>query len=226
MKSPGHRSTILNPRHQKLNIGMAWDTYNFVAVQQFEGDFVEFTLLPQIEGEELVMEGVLKNGANLEHGDHYRVTVDYRPPPHELTHVQIARVYGICPGRKVAHLSYRSDGEVESTWKTCPSPYSIPPDSSAPSSGFEAHQIWQEARALWEEGKKTLPIVSQKIKMSRFQLKGDTFAISADMGNVLELHGPGVYGINLFGVLNGEVELISEYSIFYGVPRPVGYGPS
>ena len=208
-----------------VNIGLAWNRYNFVAVQQFEGDFVEFTSLPKIESGELSMEGTVKNGANLEHGDHFRVIIDYRPPPHKLTRGQIARVYGICPGRKVAHLSYKSDGEVESTWKTCPSPYDIPPDMSGPSSGREAHIYWEEARRLWEEGSETLPITSQKIKMSKFQLDGDRFAVKADLGDVLEAQGPGVYQVNLFGVLDGEVELISEYAIFYGIPRPLGYRP-
>ena len=224
MDSSGHRDTILNSRHRKVNIGLAWDRYNFVAVQQFEGDYVEFTSLPKIVGGVLSMEGKVKNGANLEHGDHFRVIIDYRPPPHELTRGQISRVYAICTGRKVAHLSYKSDGEVETTWKTCPSAYDIPPDLPGPSSGREAHLFWQEGRRLWEEGKETLPIASQKIKMSKFQLDGDNFAIGADIGDVLDTWGRGVYQVNLFGVLDGEVELISEYTIFHGIPRPIAYG--
>lgn len=225
MGSSGHNTNILNSRHRKVNIGLAWNSYNFVAVQQFEGDFVEFTLLPKIEGNEFSMEGRVKNGANLEHGDHYRVIITYRPPPHELTRGQIARVYSICPGRKVAHLSYKSDGEVETTWKTCPSAYDIPPDLPGPSSASEAHMFWQEGRRLWEKGKEALPIVSQKIKMSKFKLSGGNFAVSADIEEVLDTWGPGVYQVNLFGVLDGEVELISEYAIFHSTPRPVGYGP-
>ena len=225
MDSSGHRDTILTPRHRRVNIGLAWDRYNFVAVQQFEGDYVEFTSLPKIVGGVLSMEGQVKNRADLEHGDHFRVIIDYRPPPHEITRGQISRVYAICKGRKVAHLSYKSDGEVESTWKTCPSPYDILPDVPGPSSGREAHLFWQEGRRLWEEGKETLPIVSQKIKMSKFQLDGDKFAISADIEDVLDAWGTGVYQVNLWGVLDGEGELISEYVVFHGMPRPAGYGP-
>ena len=226
MKSTGHRTNILKARHKKLNIGLAWDRYNFVAVQQFEGDYVEFTSLPNIKGGVLSMEGTVSNGANLEHGDHFRVIIGYRPPPHELTRGQIAKTYGVCPGRNVAHLSYKSDGEVDSTWKTCPSPYDIPPNTIGPSSGREAHTYWQEARRLWEEGSETLPITSRKIKMSKFRLEGDKFDISADIGRVLESHGPGLYQVNLFGILDGEIELISEYVIFYGIRRPTNYNPS
>ena len=223
MDSSGHRATILTARHKRVNIGLAWDGYNFVAVQQFEGDYVEFTSLPKIVDGVLSMEGRVKNGADLEHGDHFRVIVDYRPPPYELTRGQIARVYAICVGRKIAHLSYKSEGEVETTWKTCPSPYDIPSDVPAPSSSREAHLFWQEGRRLWEEGKETLPVVSRKIKMSKFELDGDKFAISADIEAVLDAWEAGVYQVNMFGVLDGEVELISEYVIFHGIPRPAGY---
>ena len=43
------------------------------------------------------------------------------------------------------------------------------------------------------------------------------------MGRVLKEHGPGVYQVILFAVLEGEVEPISEYPIFHEVPRPTGY---
>ena len=132
-ESPGHRRTILVSRHRKVNIGLAWDTYNFVAVQQFERDNVEYTMLPAIEGRQFSMEGRVKNGADLAHGDHIRVTILYSPPPHSLTQGQIAQVYGNCPPRKVALLSYKSSGEQESSWETCPTPYDFPPESPAPS---------------------------------------------------------------------------------------------
>jgi len=59
--------------------------------------------------------------------------------------------------------------------------------------------------------------------MSRWELNGDSFAISADVGAVLETHGPGVYDVVVFGVLDGNLEPISEHSIFHGIPRPEGY---
>jgi len=62
--------------------------------------------------------------------------------------------------------------------------------------------------------------------MSRWELEGDRFAVSADLGDVLEAHGPGAYQVVLFGVLDGDVEPISEYSIFHGIPRPAGYVPA
>ncbi len=223
MGSPGHRDNILKPRHRKVNIGLAWDRYNFVAIQQFEGDYIEYTVLPAINGGVLSMKGKVKNGANLEHGDHYRVTIFHHPPPHQLTQGQIARVYSSCLGRKVAFLSYRSAGTAESTQKTCLNPYDVPPDAPAPTSAYAAHELWEEARARYEALEESVPITVAKVRMSRWELDGDRFAVSADLGDVLEAHGPGVYEMNVFGVLDGNVDLISRYSIFHGIPRPAGY---
>ena len=107
-----------NLRQRKVNIGLAWDRFNFMAIQQFEGDYIEYTVLPEINDDVLSMEGKVKNGANLEHGDHIRVSILYHPQPQPLTRGQIARVYGTCLGRKVALLSYKSSGTAESTWET------------------------------------------------------------------------------------------------------------
>ena len=222
--SPGHFKTMTNSRHRKVNVGLAWDPYNFFAVTQFEGDFIEFTSVPTIQNGNLSMEGYLKNGANLEHGDHTRVIVSYSRPPQELTRGQIASVYGACLGRKIASLSYKSSGEVDSKWTTCLSPYDFPPDSPAPSSAVEARQFWEEAQARRKANTETVPITTQRIKMSEFRLEGDEFTISADLGEVLETHGPGVYHVDIFGVLEGDVVLISEFRVFHDILVPGGYG--
>ena len=63
MDSPGHRSNILGRWHKKINIGLAWDKYNFLAYQHFEGDYVEYGELPVIEDGVLRISGRTKNGA-------------------------------------------------------------------------------------------------------------------------------------------------------------------
>ena len=223
MDSPRHRSNILKPRHRKVNIGLAWDRYNSIAVQQFEGDYIEYTVLPAINGGVLSMEGKVKNGANLEHGNHTRVTIYYHPPPRQLTQGQIARVYGSCLGRKVALLSMYSAGTAESTGKPCLSPYDVSPDAPAPTSRHAARVLWEEARARYEALEESVPITVARVRMSRFELDGNRFAVSADLGDVLEAHGPGVYQVVVFGILDGNVDVISEYSIFLDIPRPAGY---
>ena len=62
MRSPGHRDNLLDGWHRKVNIGLAWDRYNFVAYQHFEGDFVEYETLPSMENGVLSVRGRTKNG--------------------------------------------------------------------------------------------------------------------------------------------------------------------
>ena len=223
MQSEGHRETILKPRHRKVNIGLAWDIFNFVAYQQFEGDYVEYTVLPTIENGFLSLDGSTKNGASILHGDYFRVIVYYHPPPQELTQGQIARTYSICWGRKVAHLSYKSEGTVDTTKHSCSTPYDISPELPAPSSRQESRELWEEAKQTYEETYQRVDITSRKIKMQKYEVEGNRFSISADLSDVLAEHGPGVYEVVMFGVLNGEIESISEYSIFHNIPRPTGY---
>ena len=59
MDSPGHRDNILDPWHRKVNIGLAWDRYNFQVVQHFEGDYVEYDQLPNIENGVLRISGTV-----------------------------------------------------------------------------------------------------------------------------------------------------------------------
>ena len=222
MQSRGHRETILRPRHRKVNIGLSWDAYNFKAVQQFEGDYVDYTVIPNITNGDLMLDGRTKNGANLEHGDHFRVIILYWQPQ-RLTQGQIARAYGSCNGRKVAHLSYKSSGTVKTTWKACLSPYDISPTLPAPSSAQEAHELWETAKQMYEAPQETVEITSRKIRMSRYQVDGNRFSIMADLSEVLAAHGPGVYTMVLFGVLDGQVTIISEHALFHGISQPVGY---
>lgn len=223
MQSEGHSENILRPRQRKVNIGMAWDLFNFVVYLHFEGDYVEYTVLPAIEDGVLSLEGNTKNGASILHGDHFRVIVYYSPPPEELTQGQIARTYSICWGRKVAHLSYKSEGTVETTRRSCPTPYDISPELPGPSSEQESNEFYQEAKQRYEETYQEVDITSRKIKMDTYEVEGDRFSIRADLSDVLAEHGSGVYEVVLFGVLNGEIEPISEYSIFHDIPRPTGY---
>ena len=65
MESPGHRRNILDPSHMKVNIGIAWDRYNVKMFQHFEGDYVEYQQLPEIDGGVLKLSGRTRNGAHL-----------------------------------------------------------------------------------------------------------------------------------------------------------------
>ena len=62
MTSPGHRENILGKWHKKVSLGIAYDEGSLDLVQQFEGDYIGFTVLPNISGSILSMAGAVNLG--------------------------------------------------------------------------------------------------------------------------------------------------------------------
>ena len=90
MDSPGHRDNLLDGNHRKVNIGLAWDNYNTIVVQPFEGDYVEYENLPSIERGLLSLSGSLKNGATFRNERGLGLQIYYDPAPHSLTRGQVS----------------------------------------------------------------------------------------------------------------------------------------
>ena len=104
MNSPGIRANILSRWHRKVNIGLAWDRHNFRVSQQFEGDYVTYSLRPTLENGFLSLAGTVKNGISFSDRPDLGVQVYYDPPPHPLTQGQLARTCGSGHGIQVASL--------------------------------------------------------------------------------------------------------------------------
>ena len=231
MGSPGHRRNILRPHHKKVNIGLAWDRYNFVSYQHFEGDYVEYDGLPSIEKgilfPVLSLSGKTKNGAGFSDLDDLGIQIYYDPPPHPLTRGQLARTYCYDSGRIVAALrrpltgnSYWTEDQFTRTYKPCPNPYDVPADARAPSSHDEAHAFWQAAYNA-SQSQIGIPITVPWITASEWQVGNNTFSVKATMRDA----PPGVYTILVWAPLGVEREVVSEYSIFYGITPPDTYTP-
>ena len=229
MNSSGHRRNVLEKTHRKVNIGLAWDRYNLIAVQHFEGDYVEYDSLPVIDNGKLKLEGMVKNGARFGVGDTIPVQIFYDPPPHPLTPGQLSRTYCYNTGRPIAYVrepltggwSYPNDS-LSTSYTACPDPYDVPSDAPAPRSPDEAHRHWDLAyRASQSLGK--MPAVMQAITASSWKVGNSGFRVIANLGSVLNKHGPGVYTVVLWGEVGGDFEVISKFSIFHNVPRPAGY---
>ena len=153
MGSPGHRRNILDSGHRKVNIGLAWDRYNFIAVQHFEGDHIEYETLPSLDRGRLVLEGQVKGGARFGVGDVVPVEIIYDPPPIQLTRGQLSKTYCYSFGKPVAYLrkplsgrQYYPSDSISTSYHRCPDPYDVSPDATAPQSSSQAHASWQRAR--------------------------------------------------------------------------------
>jgi uncharacterized protein YkwD len=79
----GHRDNILNKRHKKVNIGIAYDDHRLALVQQFEGDYINFTQLPRFS------DGNLTASGKISLGDIDSVTVYYDPLPKPMTQSEL-----------------------------------------------------------------------------------------------------------------------------------------
>ena len=227
MDSPGHRRNILRSTHKKVNIGLAWDRYNFGAFQHFEGDYVEYGDLPTIKGRILTLSGSLRNGAKFSFEDDLGVQIYYDPPPHALTRGQLVRTYCYDSGQLVAAMrppltgrSYYPENSFQRTYNPCPDPYDVDPNAPAPRSHDEAHDFWQAAYDASQAREGTSHVVPW-ITASEMKVSGNAFSVKADIGNV----PAGVYTIVVWALIDGSDEIVSQYSIFHGVTPPDTYTP-
>ena len=231
MDSPGHRDNILGTWHKKVNIGLAWDRYNFRAVQHFEGDYVEYDRLPAIENGILTMSGTTRNGAGFADERGLGLQIYYDQPPHTLTRGQVSRTYCNDSGLQIATLRrplppnrHYLTHSFSKTYKKCPDPYDVPADAPAPRSPDEAHAFWEAAYRASRQSPE-VPIRGPRITALEWTTSADAFAVRADISDLLARHGNGVYSITVWGVINGERAVISKYSIFHGVTPPDTYDP-
>ena len=231
MESPGHRRNILDPSHMKVNIGIAWDRYNVKMFQHFEGDYVEYQQLPEIDGGVLKLSGRTRNGAHLGSRRDLGVQIYYDPPPAPLTQGQVARTYCYDNGLQVASLrerltggSYWPEDRFTTTYSPCPDPADVPADAPPARSHSDANRLWQEAynrSRLTTESAITVPWIDA----TEFRVNGGAFDVEADISQVLSKHREGVYSIAVWGLIDGQDTVISEYSIFHGVTPPDTYDP-
>ena len=221
LDSPGHRQNILNPHHRKVGIGLTYRPPTIWFVQLFVGDYIEYETKPNVDSGVLTLSGQTKNGANISQASP-SLTIYYDPPTQPLSRGQLSRTYCYNNGLRIARIrpppgpgsSYVDDEpSIEVTAGQCPNPYAIPPDSPPPMSNDEAHKNWQKARDSSQTMLKrqlTLP----SITATKWCVTSDSFAVSADISDLLTQHGDGVYTIVLWAEINGEDVPISEYSIF------------
>ena len=228
MSSPGHRDNILGKYHKKVNIGLAWDRYNLVAYQHFEGDYVEYNQLPAVEDKLFQLSGKVSAEVQLSEDD-LGVQIYYDEPPHPLTKGQLTRTYCYDSGRLVASLRaplmggwFYDSHDFTQSYRPCPSPYDVSADAPSPSSPGQAHQFWQEAYNKSQVDPIQL-ITIPWITALEWRVDGGSFTVEADLTGPLSRFGPGVYTVVVWGILDGEDAIISEYSIFHGTKSPDTY---
>ena len=231
MNSPGHRRNILGKWHRKVNIGLAWDRYNMVGYQHFEGGFIQYDQLPQIMNGTLSLSGSTLYGLRFSRREELGLQIYYDPPPHSLTRGQVSRTYCYDSGLQIAALRYPltgnsfwSEDEFTNSYSPCPDPYDVSPEAPAPRSPDEAHRFWQQAYAASQDQRERTVIVPW-VTASKWTAQGTDFSITANVSKLLSKYGPGVYTVLLWGEISREDVPISEYSIFHEIEPPDTYNP-
>ena len=216
-ESPGHWETIVKPMNRYVNIGLAWDSYNFFTVLVFETDHIAYDVL-QLEGSVLTLEGTLRNGAVAYGSYDLDIVLEYRPPPTELTVGQLARTYANSPGPRAAKLRpppgqgnrYREDTYTRTKlyWLT---PHEIDPTFHAPRSRGEARDLWAAAKA-------TPPVertnTTHWVTASVYDVDATlgAFRVVADVAEPLAAYGEGIYELFVFALVEGQPALVSGYA--------------
>ena len=220
MNSPGHRRNILEPHHQKVNIGMAFDRHRLQVVQHFEGDYIEYDTLPSLQDGVLSLQGRLKNGAEL-FDKSLGIQVYYDPPPVPLTQGQLSRTYCYAYSDLITALrrpappgSYYppSTDTFTATPSNCPDPRDVPADAPPPTSGQEALQHKKSAREASRRVPLNASITLPWVTATVWEIQRQSFNVSADLGELAEK--PGVYTIMVWAELGGKRAVVSTYSIF------------
>lgn len=230
LKSPGHRRNILDKHHKKVSIGIAWDRYNVVAYQHFEGDYIEYSRLPEIdESGTLHLSATLRNGAILKSKRDLGIQIFYDPPPQPLTRGQVSRTYCYGHGRQVASLReplsgnrHWSSNSFTKEHDPCPDPRDVSPDAPPARSLDHAHNLWQEAFNA-AENRQPVKITVPWITASKWDVAMESFSVKADIAEVTKRHGPGVYTVSVCAEKDDESIVVSDYSIFHEIMPPDPY---
>ena len=227
MGSPGHWRSILSSHYRKVNIGLAWNKYDIVVVQQFEGDYVQYGRMPELANSTVSISGKTRNGASFPRKTDLSVQVYYQPPPGSLTRGQLASAYCADIGLLLGALrppagsgSFYPSDTFTQFYERCTSPYDVPLDTPGPSSYAVALSMYGMAQRT---ASRSHVDIFNWIDASEWRASGTEFTVRADLLPILSEHGPGVYVLYVWADIDGRPGVISQLPFFHGVPRPTGY---
>ncbi|MBI2852333.1 MAG: hypothetical protein HYX84_04430 [Chloroflexi bacterium] len=207
MDSPGHRATILGPRHRKVSLGIAYNSNHLALVQQFEGDYVTFSKAPVINSGVLSLSGELSGGLEIE-----QIQIWYDQPPAPLTLGQLGKSSVYWRGKPAAFIrppppsgGYYLQYEMNFSWQTSVDPYAVPADTPAPDSSAPAETAPSPV---------TVSDTVRWIDAKSWNVSGGFFTVEADLSGILERFNAGIYTMVVWTKSDGDSFIVSNYSLF------------
>ena len=233
MDSPGHRKTLLDPAYTILNVGIAFDNYNSVMVQQFGSDYLSYTIKPTLSSEGILRFKGAVNGATLDIGDIVNFSIYWHPPLRHLTTGQISHTYSLCGDRKIGFLRepLPPDWYYEDSTRTgtvpvrCIDPYDNGLSLPAPGSYDQAHVVWSKTKRMSGTSTMVRREVYEYITATLWRVERHSFDVAADISSLTEGYGPGVYTLIIWGQPDhmGGPTPISQYAMFWKTRPPEGH---
>ena len=216
MDSPGHRDNILRPYHREVNIGIANSCHAMAVAQVFEGEYVRFSLPPELAGGRLAMAGQVAPAVEL--NDRTNLAVTWEPPLAEYTKGQVSQTFCNSPGRPVAYIRrplpagfyWLEEESREMDWERCPAPWDADPNLQLPRDRAVIDQLSQRIRDGFLIREK---VDAALVTAGIWQMEAGEFRIEADLNRVIQTHGPGIYSMILWGEVDGESVALTTYAI-------------
>ncbi|CAI8034948.1 hypothetical protein GBAR_LOCUS19626 [Geodia barretti] len=203
------KSTILDPWHQQVNLGIACRNSQCWVVQQFESNHIRFSTLPFVSEGTLRLAGEFQQGLELD-----GIALWYHPYPRPLGLGQLDATYHYGNGqRPITFLrpspepgQYYPSQLVSYAWRNGIDPYTLEPAlgrSAAPPLRVE---IAQSAAVPWTTA-------------SLWRDSGASFEVAADLSEVVGRLGSGVYTVQVWGKKDGEKAPVANHSIFPAIAQ-------
>lgn len=221
MGSPGHKKNILDKWHKKVNIGIAWDRYNFKICQLFEGDYVTFSNEISAYRDTLSMRGYVDGDSGISIRRGFLIEIDYDFPPRMMTIGKLEKTIPYGGGVPVAVvIPSRTDTSDETLllpYRNCGSPYEIS-GSKSPSQTIADRNLLNDNK---HSGCNTSEVKVDVIKAEKWDMLGNSFSIHANISEVLSKNSFGVYTVKLIHLDTETV--FAESCVFHGREPPEGY---
>ncbi|MDA0262551.1 MAG: CAP domain-containing protein [Chloroflexi bacterium] len=212
MRSPGHRKNILDPWHQKVNLGIACDDVTCAVVQQFESQYVEYEEFPNIDSGVLTVSGRILAPFKFEQID---VWYERPPAPLSLGQVDVTYCYSIGDipvafvSPPLAPGSFYPEDNSTYDWESCKDPYLADPNAPRKKS-LPVGVI--RLPSLNSEPVRKVP--TPWVVANQWDVEGDSFRIEVDLTDALTENGPGVYTVLIWGESSGEMVSLTNYPVF------------
>ena len=212
-------SSVIESEHaSRVNIGLAWEGSNLVAVQLFEEDLVEFEQPPAIANGILSMSGVVSGGIYFEDTQDLELRIHYSQPPEPITAGQAYSSWHCrTPGIEVSVISTKARGTVPVTEHPC-EPLDEDRSLPAPRSRADERSISSAALHILQGDDlltRQIPILAPH----HLAVHDPSFDLKADLRGVIAEYGRGIYTAQVY--VRGRI--ISQYSIFHGIAAPDAY---